>query len=67
MGDHVDATTKDQALEFLQELEETMNRKLVGPIEMEAWIRRTVAKAKTDDKQKHLRLPETAFLNGQAV
>ncbi len=34
---------------------------------MEPWIRRTVAAAKTDDKQKHLRLPEAAFLNGKAL
>ena len=34
---------------------------------MESWIRRAVAVAKTDDKQKHLRLPEAAFLNGQAL
>jgi hypothetical protein len=33
---------------------------------MESWIRSTIATAKTDDKQTHLRLPEAAFLNGQA-
>jgi hypothetical protein len=61
------ATTKDQALEFLEELEETLNKNLPGPTYMEPLIRGTVAKAKTDDKQKHLRLPEAAFLNGQAL
>ncbi len=34
---------------------------------MESWIRSTVKAAKTDDKQKHLRLPEAAFLNGNAL
>lgn len=63
----VDATTKDQALEFLKELEDTLKRKLPGPADMDPCIRSTVAKAKTDDKQKHLRLPEAAFLNGKAL
>jgi len=63
----VDATSKDQALEFLKQLEETLNSKLLGPTAMESWIRGKVAAAKTDDKQKHLRLPEAAFLNGQAL
>jgi hypothetical protein len=63
----VDATTKDQALEFLKELEKTLNRSLLGPTEMKSWIRDTIAVAKTNDKQKHLRLPEAAFLNGQVL
>jgi hypothetical protein len=63
----VDVTTKDQALEFLKELERTLNRKLPGPTDMASWIRCTVTAAKTDDKQKHLRLPEAAFINGQAL
>jgi len=63
----MDAATKDQALEFLKELEKTLNSKLPGPTDMKSWIRDTVAAAKTDDKQKHLRLPEAAFLNGQAL
>jgi hypothetical protein len=66
-GNLVDATSKDQALEFLKELEKTLNSKLPGPTDMESWIRGKVAEAKTDDKQKHLRLPEAAFLNGQAL
>jgi hypothetical protein len=63
----MDITSKDQALEFLKELEQALNKKLPGPTEMELWVRRTVAAAKTDDKQKHLRLPEAAFLNVQAL
>lgn len=63
----MDATTKDQALEFLKELQKTLNVKLPGPADMESWIRSTVKAAKTDDKQKHLRLPEAAFLNGNAL
>jgi len=63
----MDVTSKDQALEFLEKLEQTLNKKLPGPIEMELRIRQTVAAAKTDDSQKHLRLPEAAFLNGQAI
>jgi hypothetical protein len=63
----VDAATKDQALGFLKELEKTLNTRLPGPSDMESWIRSTVRAAKTDDKQKHLRLPESAFLNGKAL
>jgi hypothetical protein len=63
----VDAATKDQAFEFLKELEKTLNTRLPGPSDMESWIRSTVRAAKTDDKQKHLRLPEAAFLNGRAL
>ena len=63
----MDATTKDQALEFLKELQKTLNMELPGPADMESWIRSTVKAAKTDDKQKHLRLPEAAFLNGKAL
>lgn len=63
----MDATSKDQALEFLKELERTLNSKLPGPTDMESWIRSAVADAKTNDKKKHLRLPEAAFLNGQAL
>jgi hypothetical protein len=63
----VDATTKDQAQEFLKELEKTLNRQLPDPADMESWIRSTVKAAKTDDKQKHLRNPESAFLNGKAL
>ena len=58
---------KGDPLEFLKELENTLNKKLPGPTEMESWIRRTVAAAKTDNKQKHLRFSEAAFLNGQAL
>ena len=63
----MDAATKDQAVDFLKELEKTWNSKLPGPTDMKSWIRDTVAAAKTHDKQKHLRLPEAAFLNGQAL
>ncbi len=63
----MEAATKDQALDFLKELEKTLNCKLPGPVEMESRIRSTVTAAKNDDKQKHLRLPEAAFLNGQAL
>ena len=34
---------------------------------MERWVRSTVREAKTNEKQKHLRLPEAAFLNGQVL
>jgi hypothetical protein len=63
----LDATAKDQALEFLKELEKTLNSKLPGPTDMKSWMRSTVAAAKTDDKQKHMRSPEAAFLNGKAL
>jgi hypothetical protein len=66
-GNLVDATSKDRALAFLKELEETLNSKLPGPTDMDPWIRSTVAEAKTDDKKKHLRSPEAVFLNEQAL
>jgi hypothetical protein len=63
----VNATTKEQALKFLEQLEEKLKGGLPGPTEMEAWIRSTVADVKTDDKKKHLRIPEAAFLNEKAL
>jgi hypothetical protein len=63
----MEVTSKDRALEFLKKLEQTLNKNLPGPIEMEIRIRQTVTAAKTDDNQKHLRLPEAAFLNGLAL
>ncbi len=60
-------TDKNEALEFLRELEKTLNKVLLGPAEMDRWIRTTIAAAKTSGKQKHLTLPEAAFLNGQAL
>jgi hypothetical protein len=63
----VEPTKKDQALGFLKALEKTLSDKLPGPTEMESWIRSTVAAAKTNDKEKQLRYPEAAFLNGQAI
>lgn len=61
------ASAKDRALVFLKELEETLNASLPGPTGLQAWVRETVAVAKTDDKQAHLRFPEAAFLNGKAL
>jgi len=58
---------KHEALAFLQDLERTLNSTLPGPADMESCVRRTVAAAKTDDKQKHLRLPEAAFLNKKVI
>ncbi len=63
----MDIVSKHQALEFLKDFERTLNKQLPGPTEMESWIRQTVAAAKADDNQKHLRLPEAAFLNGKAL
>lgn len=62
-----DIAGKAQALAFLRELERTLNNCLPGPADMESWIRRTVAAARTNDKEKHLRLPEAAFLNGKVL
>jgi hypothetical protein len=63
----MDGTSKDQALEFLKELEQALDKKLPGPTDMESWVRRTAAAAKIDDNQTHLRLPEAAFLNGKVL
>jgi hypothetical protein len=63
----MEESTKDLALEFLNEFGKTLNKTLPGPADMEAWVRPTVAAAKINGQQKHLRLPEAAFLNGQAL
>jgi hypothetical protein len=63
----VEGNKKEQAFEFLKALEKTLNNKLPGPAEMETWVSNKVASAKTNAKEKHLRLPEAAFLNGQAI
>jgi hypothetical protein len=63
----VDATPKDQALEFLRELESALNKNLPGPEDMRTEIQTTVREAKPDEKKKHLRSPEAAFLNGKAL
>ena len=58
---------RDDAFDFLRELENTLSKTLPKPGDMEPWIRRTVAAAKRNDREKHLRLAEAAFLNGQAL
>jgi hypothetical protein len=55
---------KDQALAYLQDLDKTLSSSGMpkGP-EMNTTIRRITVEAKMDDKKKHLKLPEAAFLN----
>jgi hypothetical protein len=57
-------TPKDLAHHFLEELEKVLNLKLPSPAKMEPWIRATVQRAKANERERHLRLPEAAFLNG---
>ena len=60
-------STKRRAREFLKSLENKLNAELPPPKEMRQSIRRTIAAAKNDPMQKHLRHPESAFLCTYAV
>jgi hypothetical protein len=51
------------ALEFLQTLEQTLASRVPTGANMNPVIRGIIADAKTDNRKKHLRLPEAAFLN----
>jgi len=59
--------TKADAYEFLEGLGKTILKSSPKSAAMELDIRRIVAGAKTDDQQKHLRLPEAAFLNSYVL
>src|SRR5450759_2040862 len=54
---------KADAYEFLQGFSNAILKSAPRAAEMEPEIRRIVAAAKTNDREKHLRLPEAAFLN----
>jgi len=54
---------KAQAHEFLKGLGRAILQGTPSPSAMVTEIRRIVAAAKSSDKEKHLRLPEAAFLN----
>jgi len=59
-----DATdAKADAYEFLQGLGQLILQRSPRWYEMDAGIMRIVSGAKANDRQKHLRLPESAFLN----
>lgn len=58
---------KDQAYNFLQSLEKSLNAKLPSTAELRQSIREIVKAAKRDAGQKHLRGPENAFLYRYAV
>jgi hypothetical protein len=58
---------KDQAEEFLRVLGKSILRNAPRGAAMAPEIRRIVSDAKKNDGQKHLRLPEAAFLNTFAV
>jgi hypothetical protein len=60
-------THKELARLFLKTLEKSLNERMPGPAMMNSWVRRTVAAAKSDDSQAHLRNPESAFLNAKVV
>jgi hypothetical protein len=60
--------SKDAALQYLKSLENALaSSGMPKGAEMNATIRSIVAASKADDKQKHLRLPEAAFLNHFAI
>jgi hypothetical protein len=52
---------------FLEQVERELNASLPPPDEMERYIRETVKRAKANYSERHLRLPEAAFLNGYAI
>jgi hypothetical protein len=54
---------KDAAFAFLQVFEKQLRQRLPKGVAMDAVIREVVSEAKTNAQKKHLRLPETAFLN----
>lgn len=58
----------EAALEYLRSLKKALQSSAMpkGP-DMSVAIRQIVAAAKHDDKQKHLRLPEAAFLNTYVI
>jgi hypothetical protein len=58
---------KEQAEEFLQLLGKSILRDAPRGTAMAPEIRRIVAAAKENEREKHLRLPEAAFLNTYAV
>lgn len=53
---------KQQAYDFLRDLEQRLNAELPTPANMRRCIPRIVSEAKSDDKRKHMRQPEDAFL-----
>lgn len=59
---------KEAALVYLRDLEAALSRsEMPKGAAMNTAIRQMVATAKTDSAQKHLRLPEAAFLNGYVL
>jgi hypothetical protein len=59
--------SKSDAYDFLHSLGTAILKDCPHGPAMDPMIRRIVADAKTDDRKKHLRLPEAAFLNSFAV
>lgn len=57
------AQDKEEAQGFLLGFEKSLKKSLPHAPEMELEIRKTVAAAKTQYSERHLRLPEAAFLN----
>ena len=56
-------TQKHEAYQFLKGLQKHLNVTLPSPQEMRNRIRETVTKAKNNNEQKHLNVPEAAFTN----
>lgn len=59
--------SRSEAYDFLQSLATAILNDCPRGAAMEPEIRRIVAEAKSDNRKKHLRLPEAAFLNTFAV
>ena len=63
----VDMGGKQAALEFLVAFHTRLETELVSPATIEADIRASVRDAKAHHSRRHLRLPESAFLNGYVI
>lgn len=60
-------TQKDDAFAFLTSVEAELNDVLKPTVETEAEIRTLNSASRTDNRRRHLRQPEAAFLNGYVI
>src|ERR1039458_6397405 len=56
-------TQKHDAYEFLKGLQKHLNASLPSPPQMRKEVRDMVTNSRKDNKEKHLKLPESAFTN----
>jgi hypothetical protein len=56
-------TQKDEAYQFLKEMQKHLNANLPSPQQMRKEVRDIVANSKNDEEKNHLKYPEAAFTN----